>query len=157
MNDLFLARILHMLAVVVWLGGVFMATAVILPAIRKNLFGSDKLASLHVVEYRFSWIARIAILIVGASGFYMTWKMQLWARFHNWHFWWMDAMVGVWAIFIFLLFIGEPVVLRRFFPRLVAANEDRAFAVLHWVHVTVLALALITVAGAVAGAHGWNG
>ena len=41
--DIAVARALHVLAIVVWIGGVSMATTVVLPALRRGALGSDKL------------------------------------------------------------------------------------------------------------------
>jgi uncharacterized membrane protein len=154
MTELAIARALHVLAVVVWIGGVSMATTVALPAIRRGDLGQDRLAAFHAVEGRFVWQARIAVLLVGITGFYMVARLDLWSRFHTAGFWWMHAMVCVWALFMLLLFVGEPLVLHRKLPGWVARDADRAFARLHRAHVVLLALALVTIAGAVAGSRG---
>lgn len=155
MTDLMVARALHVLGMVIWIGGVAMATLVILPAVRQGSLGPNRLAVFHAVEHRFVWIARACVLLVGATGFYLVEKLDFWPRFSDASYWWMHAMVIVWSIFMLLLFGGEPFVLRRFFPVWVARDPERAFAFLHWVHVVLLVLALITILGAVAGAHGW--
>ncbi len=155
MNELLFARALHVLGVVIWIGGVFMATTVVLPAVRRGALGPDKLAAFHAVESRFVWIARAAVLVVGITGFYMVEKLGMWPRFVLVEYWWMHAMIAVWAIFMLLLFVGEPFVLHRFFPGWARRDPERAFAFLHGVHIVLLMLALITILGAVAGAHGW--
>ena len=43
MDDLIIARALHVLAVVIWIGGVAMATTVVLPAVRRGDLGADRL------------------------------------------------------------------------------------------------------------------
>jgi len=153
--ELALARALHVLGVVVWIGGVSMATSVALPAIRRGVFGADRLQAFHAFEGRFIWQARTAVVIVGLTGFYMTERLGLWWRFGDGHYWWMHAMLIVWSLFMLLLFIGEPFVLHRFFPVWVKRDPGRAFAFLHTVHVVLLVLSLVTVFGAVAGSHGW--
>ena len=155
MNELLLARALHVLGVVIWIGGVFMATAVILPAVRRGALGADQLAAFHAVESRFVWIARSALLVVGITGFYLVEKLQLWPRFALLEYWWMHAMLVVWSIFMLLLFVGEPLVLHRYFPGWARRDPQHAFAFLHSVHVVLLTLAMITILAAVAGAHGW--
>lgn len=154
-DDLTLARALHVIGVVVWIGGVSMASTVALPAVRRGLLGADRLASFEAIEHRFVWQARSAVLLVGLSGFYMVERLDLWERFTQAGFWWMHAMVLVWTIFVFLLFVGEPLVLRRVFPGWARRDPERAFAALHAVHVVLLTLAMVTVFGAVAGSHGW--
>lgn len=43
MDDVIAARALHVLAVVIWIGGVSMATTVMLPAVRRGALGNDRL------------------------------------------------------------------------------------------------------------------
>jgi hypothetical protein len=57
--------------------------------------------------------ARVCVLIVGVSGIYMAWRLELWSRFQSAAFWWMHAMVLVWLLFTLMLFVVEPVVLRH--------------------------------------------
>jgi len=64
------------------------------------------------VERRFVWQARVATLLVAASGFYMVNRLDLWDRFRAIEFWWMHAMVLLWFIFTLILFVGEPLVAR---------------------------------------------
>lgn len=154
-DDLALARALHVLGVIVWIGGVSMATTVALPAVRRGALGEDRLAAFQAFKRGFAWQARTAVLLVGLTGLYMTVRLDLWARFADGRFWWMHAMVCVWALFFLVLFIGEPLALHRYFPAWAKRDPERAFAMLHRVHVVLLALALITVFGAVAGSHGW--
>lgn len=157
MVDLILARAFHILGVVVWIGGVCMATTVVLPAVRRGSLGPDRQRAFEAIEHRFVWQARAAVLIVGLSGLYMTAKLDLWDRFKEPSFWWMHAMVGVWALFFLILFVGEPLVLRRVFPAWAARDPQNAFTWLHRAHVLLLTLSLITIAGAMIGAHGGLG
>lgn len=154
MDDIALARTIHIFAVVIWVGGVSMATSIVIAAVRRGQFGPDRLAAFHAAERRFVWQARAAVLAVGASGFYMTEVLDLWPRFELAEFWWMHAMVGVWLIFMLLLFVFEPLVLHRYFPRWVAVAPDTAFAWLQRAHWLLLTLALVTLAAAAAGSHG---
>ena len=156
MDDIIVARALHVLAVVVWIGGVSMATTVALPAIRRGDLGENPLKAFEAIERRFIWQARTSVIIVGLSGLYMTGQLDLWDRFRMPSFWWMDAMVGLWLLFTIVLFIGEPFVLRRHFHRFATERPETAFAWLHRAHWILLGLSLVTVFGAVAGSHGWS-
>lgn len=154
MSDLMIARALHVLGVVIWIGGVSMATTVMLPAVRRGDLGPDRLQAFRAIEHRFVWQARIAVLLVGATGLYLAAKLDLWERFRHPQFWWMHAMVLVWLLFFLVLFVGEPLVLHRLFPPWAARDPQRAFAWLHRAHVILLTLSLITVLAAAVGAHG---
>jgi uncharacterized membrane protein len=157
MNDVILARALHVLAVVVWIGGVAMATSVVLPAVRRGDLGPDRLRAFSAIERRFIWIARTAVLIVGLSGLYMVARLDIWDRFTSADFWWMHAMVGVWLLFAFVLFIGEPFILRGRFHHWASARPDLAFPWLERAHWLLLVLALVAIFGGVTGSHGWTG
>jgi len=151
-----IARALHVLAVVVWIGGVALVTTVILPAVRRGDFGADGLGAFRAVEHRFVWQARAAVIVVGATGFYMSARLDLWARFSSARFWWMHAMVFVWLLFAFVLFVAEPFVLRRRMQDRGTASPEAALAWLYRGHLVLLALGAIAIFGAVAGAYGWS-
>jgi hypothetical protein len=150
------ARAFHVLAVVLWIGGVSLVTTVALPAIRRRELGTDRFAALHAIERRFVWQARAAIIIVGASGFYMVVRDNLWDRFRAAEFWWMHAMVAMWLLFSIGLFLVEPFIFHRHLHNLACTQPDRFFARLQWAHWALLVLSLGTIFGAVAGSRGWS-
>ena len=150
MDDIAIARAIHVFAVVVWIGGVAMVTTVILPIVRHG--EKERLALLEAVERRFIWQARIATLLVAASGFYMVGQLDLWDRFRTIEFWWMHAMVLLWMVFTLILFIGEPLMQRRVRHAPVASNAR--LIRMQWLHWALLVLSAITILAAVAGSQG---
>ena len=72
MDDFTLARIVHVAAVLFWIGGVAFVTWVVMPAIRHSERASDRLAKFHAIEGRFSTQAKVWVLLAGASGFWMV-------------------------------------------------------------------------------------
>jgi uncharacterized membrane protein len=154
MDDLALARALHVLAVVIWIGGLAMVTTVALPALRRGDLGDNRLSAFQAIEHRFVWQARSAVILVGLTGLYMVAQLDIWDRFRDLTFWWMHAMVCLWLLFAFVLFIGEPFILQRRFPGWATRRPDTAFAWLHRAHWVLLLLSLLTIFGAVAGSHG---
>lgn len=156
MDDIVVARALHVLAVVIWIGGVAMATTVMLPAVRRGELGANWLQAFHAVEHRFAWQARVAVIAVGVTGFYMLARLDLWDRFTSAQFWWMHAMVCLWLLFTFLLFVAEPFIVASHFRKWAADAPRDAFKWLHRGHLVLLALSLITIFGAVAGSQGWS-
>lgn len=155
-DSIAIAKAIHVLAVVVWIGGVAMVTTVILPMVRRARTPTEGRALLEAVERRFVWQARVATLLVAASGFYMVDRLDLWGRFHSIEFWWMHAMVLLWFIFTTILFVAEPLVARwQKDQRKPAAHEGRLAQIqrLHW---ALLLLSAITVLAAVAGSQGMS-
>lgn len=155
MNDLALARVLHLLGVLLWIGGVAMVTTVILPAVRRFKAPAERIAFFERIEHRFAWQARFTTLLTGLTGFYLLYRLDAWPLFALPRFWWFHAMVLVWVIFTLMLFVLEPLVLRRLFLAQASRHPDRVFRVIQVMHWVLLALSLITFAGAVAGSHGW--
>lgn len=155
MHDVIIARALHVVAVVIWIGGLSMVTTVALPAVRRGALGPDPMLAFQAIERRFAWQARAAVLLAGISGFYMLWRLDLWQRFRSADFWWMHAMACLWLVFSLMLFVVEPLALRR---QRMRPNAGRPAAALNWLqrgHWLLLMLSIITVLGAVAGSQGW--
>ena len=107
MADVAIARALHVLAVVIWLGGVAMVA-----------------------------------------------RLDLWDRFAMPEFWWMHAMVCLWALFSLILFVAEPLIAHHWLEREAATRSDAAFARLHRLHWVLLVLGALTILAAVAGSNG---
>jgi hypothetical protein len=142
--DVVIARVVHVLAVVIWIGGVAMVTTIILPIVR----ASGAISLLEAVERRFVWQARLSTLLVGASGSYMVARLHL----DTSEFWWMHAMVLVWLIFSLILFVGEPLIVGR--SKGVDAVRGTMVGRIYVVHWLLLMLATITIVAAVAGSQG---
>lgn len=70
-------------------------------------------------------------------------------------YWWMHAMVLVWALFTLLLFVLEPLFLHRRFIESARHDPHATFSLVMRMHWVLLGLSLLTVAGAVAGSHGY--
>lgn len=156
MSDVVLARVIHVLAVVLWIGGVGMVTTVLLPAIRRSSPPEQRFAAFHALEKRFANQARVTTALVGASGLYMVWRLDAWSWFQTASFWWMHAMVAVWLLFTLMLFVIEPLFLERLLARRAASAPEATYRMVEWLHRVLLVLSLLTIAGVVAGSQGVN-
>lgn len=152
MDDFILARAVHVIAVLLWIGGVAFVTLALMPVIRADQPPAARITAFHAIERRFSAQAKLWVLLAGASGFWMVWRYDMWSRFAEPRLWWMHAMVGIWLVFMLMLFVLEPLVLHR--AMAAPDPEARTFARMERVHRVLLGLALITLFGAVAGSHG---
>lgn len=150
-----LARIVHVLAVIIWIGGVGLVTLVLIPAIQKLKSKNEQITTFEQIERRFASIAKIMTLLTALTGFYMLFELNAWDRYLEVRYWWIHAMTLIWVIFTVVLFILEPLVLHQLFHKYAEKNPERTFKTLHKLHVILLILSLITTAGAVAGSHGW--
>jgi uncharacterized membrane protein len=154
MDDLAIARAIHVLAIVFWIGGVALVTTVLLPAVRRFKASGERVAFFDIVERRFARQARLTTALAGLSGLYMVWRLDLWDRFRSAEYWWMHAMVGIWLLFTAMLFVIEPLFLHRWLARRAAVAPDATFALIERLHWLLLALSAATMLGAVAGSHG---
>lgn len=154
LDDLAIARAIHVLALVHWIGGVSLVTVVILPAVARFPEPARRAAVFEEIEGRFSLQAKVSVTLAGLSGFYMTHRMDAWGRFAEAQFWWMHAMALIWALFTFVLFVAEPLFLHAWFRRRAERDADRAIALVLGGHRALLAASGLTIAGAVLGSHG---
>lgn len=155
MDDLAIARALHVLGVVLWIGGVAMVTLVILPAVRRLEVPERRIALFEAVEGRFAGQAKLWTVLTGLSGLYLVIRFDLWERFLAVEYWWMHAMVLVWAAFSVILFVAEPLFLHRWFAERAKRDPEGTLRLVERFHRVLLTISLITIAGAVVGSHGW--
>jgi len=149
-----LARALHVVGVVLWIGGVAFVTTTLIPSLRKMTDTEKRLTLFEQLEGKFAFQARVVTLVTGLTGFYMLQYMQAWERYQQPQFWWIHLMTLVWLIFTLVLFVLEPLVLHRRFKKMASENSNRAFAILHRMHKLLLLISLVAVFGTVAGVHG---
>ncbi len=153
-ESLAIARMFHVLGVILWIGGVAFVTTVLIPALRRLPDEQQRMELFETLEGRFGNQAKVVTLITGISGLFMLDGLNGWSRFEQGQFWWLHGMVLVWAIFTLVLFVLEPLVLHRWFHRQAQLNSERSFRVLHRMHYVLLTLSLVVVAGAVTGVRG---
>lgn len=154
--DLFvLARSVHVLAVVIWIGGVAFITTVLLPALNKLASSEQRIELFEQLEHKFSWQAKLTTLATGISGYYMLDFLNAWQRYQDLQFWWLHLMTLIWFIFTLVLFIFEPLFLHRWFLQQAKKDADKTFAKIQTMHKILLTLSLVAVFGAVAGSHGY--
>jgi hypothetical protein len=127
-TDIVVARVAHVLAVVLWIGGVGMVTTVPLPAIRRSYPAEQRFGIFHAMEASFARQARVTTVITGISGFYMTCRLDARSRFQTSDFWWMQ--------------------------RRAEAAPEATYRRIEWLHRCLLVLSLATIAGAVVGSMG---
>lgn len=137
---------IHVLSVVWWIGGVFTVTASLLP-IFNRLPEAERIQRIGQFEGRFANQARIAVVLAGISGFWML-EMKYGFEYLHQGGWWIALMMLVWALFVVMLFVAEPL---RLPAKAGLIQKPRAFLVLHAV---LLTLALAAIACGVVGARG---
>ena len=153
LDDIELARALHVLFVTHWIGGVAFITLVALPLANAREDARVGWALFEAIEKRFSAQVRWSIPLAGATGLWMAWRLDLWDQFGDPTFWWLDAMALIWAVFMALVFVVEPIA-RTSLAAEAAQDARVVLRRLFRAHVVLLSAAVVTILGAVAGAHG---
>jgi len=138
---------LHVLGVVWWIGGVAMVTTVYLP-MTNRLPDAERKNRIEEIERRFAWQARIAVVLVGTTGFWMLARAGGLALLANAHAWWLNLMIFVWSVFAVMLFLVEPFGLLK---KTRLAESRFGFWLLHAI---LLLLALLAVVCGVLGTRG---
>src|SRR5271166_2615262 len=88
-DDLAVARAIHVLGVVHWIGGMAAVTTVVLPHAQLLPDANAAIAAFEAFERRFARQARISVTLTGVSGIYILWRLAAWERFesslpHHW-------------------------------------------------------------------------
>ncbi|MCO6440169.1 MAG: hypothetical protein J5I81_03585 [Nitrococcus mobilis] len=153
MPEMAIAVSVHVLGVVWWIGGLAFVSTVLLPQLRRD--PARALEGFRAIESRFAPQVRGALVLVGVSGAWMLYRLELWQALDDPGFWWLHAMLALWILFFLMLFVLGPLgVLRRVMFGSPQRDMARRLARMHYLHVALLILALVTIAGAVAGSHG---
>ncbi len=151
---LVIARAVHVIGVVLWIGGVAFVTTVLIPSLRKMPDEEKRYELFEKLEESFGFQAKIVTLLTALSGAYMLHVLKAWNRYLVPDFWWMHLMTIVWLIFSVVLFVLEPTFLHRWFREQAALDSDRAFRRLHTMHKLLLAISLAAIFGAITGSRG---
>ena len=114
-DDLALARTVHVLCIVHWIGGMAAVSTIVLPNAQVQTDANAAIMTFEAFERRFARQARISILLTGVSGIYMLWRLAVWERFQSISFWWLHLMVALWIVFALMLFVLEPLGIDRLF------------------------------------------
>jgi uncharacterized membrane protein len=157
MDDVTIARAIHIVAIIHWLGGVAFVTLVVLPVAACAADPARRLELFEAIERRFSTQVRVSVPVAGLTGAWMAERLGLWGRFLDPAAWWLGAMVLIWLLFMAILFVLEPFILRESFRRRTMADAASAFRLVQHAHWALLAAATVAAAGGVLGAHGFLG
>ncbi len=155
MSLLVFARVIHVISIVLWIGGVAFITTVVIPALRRMPDPQQRWELFEKFENRFALQAKFVTVAAVASGVTMIVALDGWQRYLDISYWWMHMMSLVWLIFTLILFVFEPLFLNRWFKEKAQNDSDAFFGFLQKMHWVLLALSTIAIIGAVAGARGY--
>lgn len=144
---------IHVIGVVIWIGGVAFVTTTVFPMIMRMEGSIEKVLFFQGVEHRFAKIAKAMVALVGLSG---TWLLQLtgeWDILFSLNGIGPTVMLVVWTFYVLVL-LFEARLFKVIFGG--GAQQDTAkvffhLTVFHWV---ILGLSLFAVLVGVWSGHG---
>ena len=108
MNEITLLKLAgaaHVTSVMIWIGGVAFVTLILIPSLQKISDEKLKFELFERLEHRFSFVAKIMVLLAGTSGTYRLSYMNAWNRLKSTQFWWLHLMIAIWLVFALVLFV----------------------------------------------------
>ncbi len=150
-------HIIHLVAVIFWIGGLTFITTMIFPIIIKTEDPIAKVLLFRKIEHRFAKRARIYNLITGASGlimvFYMGWQDTIFTG----HGLSLLLMALIWVLWFVMLFGLEPLVIKKMLGRMLDKDSnvdiDAVFRRMNKMHWILLVISIIAVASGACFAH----
>ncbi|OGP92416.1 MAG: hypothetical protein A2157_08045 [Deltaproteobacteria bacterium RBG_16_47_11] len=144
---------IHVLGVVIWIGGVAFVTMIVFPMIMRGEGSLETILFFQGVEHRFAKIAKLCVLIVGLTGTWLLYLTGEWSLLFRRSGIAPSLMLIVWTFYLLVL-LFEAKLFKVIFRGEAQQDTARVFfrlSVFHWV---VLGLSLLAVAVGVLAGHG---
>ncbi len=139
--------IIHVSAVVIWIGGVAFVTMIVFPMIQREQSSLEQVMMFQGVEHRFAKIAKVMVILTGLSGFYLLYEKGF--SIGAW------IMIFVWALYASLLFGLEKIIFKKLFenPEDKKLDTKQIFFRLQVFHWVILVLSFSAVAAGIWTGH----
>lgn len=141
-----IALTIHVLSIVIWIGGVAFVTLVTFPMILRMEKSLEMVMVFQGVEHRFGKIAKAMVIVAGLSGLYL-----LYVKGFSAGVW---IMIVLWVVYASLLFGLEKMIFKKLFSKPGAQADMKtifnALQIFHWI---VLGLSLLAIAAGIYAGH----
>jgi len=141
-----IALTIHIISVVIWIGGVAFVTMVTFPMILRMDKSLEMVLMFQGTEHRFGKIAKIMVILAGLSGLSLIYEKGTSSGV------WL--MIVIWSFYAALLFGLEKMIFKRLFAR--PSNDmdtKKVFNILQTFHWVVLGLSLLAIIAGVYAGH----
>ncbi len=152
----YLMHIIHLLTVILWIGGLAFVTYIVLPMAIKTPDALQKVLLFQRIEHRFAKVARIYNVITGASGFVMIimtgWYRMLFTRAGIP----LTVMTMIWVFWFVMLWGLEPLVIKKMLTNMLKdpnMDIDGIFKRLNTMHWFMVVVSLVAATAGVFVAH----
>ena len=144
--------IIHVIGVIIWIGGVAFVTMVIFPMMYRTEGSLEKALLFEGVEHRFSGIVRWLIAIVGATGFYLLSAKYGFSILSSQRGLGIVIMLFVWTFYTAVLLL-EKKIFGKIFADPGKIDMDKALTMINTMHWVLLTISFSAVAGGIWFAH----
>ncbi len=149
-------HIIHLLTVILWIGGLAFVTSIVLPMAIKTPDALQKVLLFQRVEHRFAKVARTYNVITGATGFVMIflagWHRTLFTRAGIP----LTVMTMIWVFWFVMLWGLEPFVIKKMLTNMLKDPKmdiDGIFKRLNTMHWFMVFISLVAATAGVFVAH----
>ena len=141
-----IALTVHILSIVIWIGGVTIVTMATFPMILRMDKSLEMVMRFQGTEHRFGKIAKVMVILSGLSGLYLITVKG--AGFAVW------LMIVIWTLYAALLFGLEKLIFKKLFSE--PSHEmdtKKVFNILQTFHWVVLGLSCLAIIAGVYAGH----
>ncbi len=154
----YLMHIIHLLTVIIWIGGLAFVTMIVLPMAIKMPDALQKVLLFQRIEHRFAGMARIYNLIVGATGFVMIYQTGWYKLLFTRAGLPLTVMTLIWVFWFVMLWGLEPLVIKRMLANMMKQGDkmdiDTVFLRMNRLHWFMVLISLVAATAGVLVAHG---
>jgi uncharacterized membrane protein len=144
--------IIHVIGVIIWIGGVAFVTMVIFPMMYRTEGSLEKALLFQGVEHRFSGLVRWLIAIVGGTGFYLLSVKYGFSILSTQRGLGIVIMLFVWTFYTAVLLL-EKKIFGKIFADPETIDMDRALKMINAMHWVLLTVSFSAVSGGIWFAH----
>src|SRR3990170_6587833 len=145
-----LMHVLHLITVILWIGGLGFITILVLPLIIKMPDPLQKVLFFQRIERKFAPMARVYNAITGITGLIMMFMTGAEKLLFTRAGLPLLLMLAVWAFWAIMLFGLEPIIIRRMLDNMAKGGNkmeiETVFSRMNRLHVALLALSLAAAA-----------
>lgn len=145
--------IIHVICVIIWIGGVAFVTIVIFPMLYRTEGSLEKALLFQGVEHRFAGMVKWLIAIVGATGFWLLHGKYGFGILFQARGLGILIMLVAWAFYTGVL-LSERKIFARIFADPEKIDMDRALKIINAMHWFLLTISFTAVASGVWFGHG---
>jgi len=144
---------LHVLGIVIWIGGVGFVTMIVFPMLSRMENSLEKVLFFQGIEHRFASIAKISLAVAGLTGGWLLYETGEWRILFSMAGIGPTLMLIVWTFYLMVL-LFEAKIFGTLFKGKEGQDADKVFGLLSGFHWVVLSLSLLAIGVGVWAGHG---